>query len=124
MSLEKPEAFRGLYCRGFYHDHRRSAFGLVYDLPNSPKLAEDTLGLTTLQHVLSKRGRNDTEPFLEDKFALAQVLANSVLEFHTVRWLHKALSSSNITLFPPRKLPRHKWATEPYIIRFNHSRPD
>ncbi|KAG9506469.1 hypothetical protein J7337_003452, partial [Fusarium musae] len=80
-------------------------------------------------------------PDLDDKFKLAATLATSLFELHTVGWLHKSLTSSNIVFFPSFTLlpdsfgkdtdvTEHGWAAisqsirEPYLVGFNHSRPD
>lgn len=46
------------------------------------------------------------------------------MEFHLVGWLHKRLTSVNVAFFPLKKLSLTEKIREPYIISFNHSRPD
>jgi len=125
LSQEKPEEFRALDCRGFFHDPNQFAFGIVYnyslptelDLSNSkPKSLQNLIaGTTELIHL---------HPALDDKLRLAYTLARSVLEFHLVGWLHRGLTSSNIAFFAAKRLGQEQSLREPYVIGFNHSRPD
>jgi hypothetical protein len=36
MNMEKPDGFRSLSCRDFFHDQSRHAFGMVYEYPDLP----------------------------------------------------------------------------------------
>lgn len=125
LSLEKPKEFRNLHCRGFFHDPSRYAFGVVFDLPGSTNSTYDIVKPVTLQELIAntRTGIAD-QPLLEDRFMLAFTLAKAVMEFHMVGWLHKRLTSFNVAFFPIEELPISKKIKEPYIIGFNHSRPD
>lgn len=57
------------------------------------------------------------------------MLATSLLEFHLVKWLHKSLSASHVLFFRSENnrdkgIKSAKGLESPYIIGFNHSRPD
>ncbi|KAK7431669.1 hypothetical protein QQZ08_001888 [Neonectria magnoliae] len=84
-----------------------------------------------------------TVPDLDDRFKLAATLAASLFELHSVGWLHKSLTSSNVAFFPSSSLSppstrlEHSSLAEgdsierssnlirrPYLVGFNHSRPD
>lgn len=125
-----------LRCQGFFHEPLRFSFGLVYTIPSpagsSPIVAAGenaTNSLVTLHQVLSKE-KSMTRPLLNDRFRIAYKLAMSVLTFHKVGWLHKALVSSNV-------LFRSALASEttsaalniqflqgPYLIGFSRSRQE
>jgi serine/threonine protein kinase len=118
LALKKPPEFRALDCRGFFHDPSRIAFGVVFELSNT---LEETRNLTDL---LSKNPRLSQQPLLENKYKLAFTLAQSVLEFHLVGWLHKRLKPSNIVFFPGSGQNIDSQIQHVYIIGFNHSRPN
>jgi serine/threonine protein kinase len=125
LSQEKPEEFRALDCRGFFHDPNRLAFGVVYDYPQWTWPKQDKLRLKSLQELIAISTRSiDRHPTLDDKFKLAYTLARSVLEFHLVGWLHKGLRPSNIAFFATTEQLQDEWFQEPYVVGFNHSRPD
>ncbi|MCJ1396370.1 hypothetical protein MMC18_009260 [Xylographa bjoerkii] len=123
---EKPEDFRTLRCSGFFHDPDECRFGLVFDYPDpSPLQARGvSVRLVTLKQVFDTPGLRRQLPTLGDRFKLAISLAVSVAEFHKVGWLHKNISSTNVVFFPPECTPFADHAAHPYIIGFNHSRPD
>ena len=132
LKMEKPKEFCSLPCLGFYHDPTRCAFGVVYELPKI--LALNHLGSfptstqnyepITLQRLLhGHSGDIGKQPLLEHKFNLAQIIAQAVLEFHLVGWLHKDLNSANIIL-PKNKGSIDEIVQDPRIIGFNHSRPN
>lgn len=122
LRMEKPRDFCSLPCRGFFHDASRRGFGVIYDL--SLKLSDDCgPGIVTLKDLIKSNEGIAKQPILDDKFRLAWVLANALLEFHLVGWLHKGLASSNI-IFTHQSPPQLDIIRDPYIIGFNHSRPD
>jgi len=127
LNQEKPEEFRCLPCRGFFHFPSRCGFGVVYDLPPSFGSGESRIPMDLLSLMEANsgiRGISVRQPLLEDKFRLAYVLAKALLEFHMVGWLHKELSPTNVAFFPLSNTPIPEYIKEPYIIGFNHSRPD
>ncbi|KAH7080742.1 kinase-like domain-containing protein [Paraphoma chrysanthemicola] len=125
LSQEKPTEFCALDCKGFYHDLQRSAFGLVFSYPTENfadqcgKEPESLHGLLVQTSEISHR-----HPTLDDRFWIAYKLCRSVLEFHLVGWLHKRLSSSNVLFFPTSENLDDDWFRVPYVVGFNHSRPD
>ena len=120
LSQEKPDEFRGLHCRGFFHDESRCAFGVVFDFPLSTAGVEPI----TLHEFITRTQKIADQPLLEDRFMFAYTLAKSVLEFHMVGWLHKCLTASNVAFFLPKRSSLSKQNIQPYVIGFNHSRPD
>ena len=125
LSQEKPQEFRALDCRGFFHDPNRLAFGIVYDYLLPTGLALSDSEPKTLHNLIAKTTKSiNRHPALDDKFKLAYALARSVLEFHMVGWLHKELTSSNVAFFAPQGPGQEQSLWEPYVVGFNHSRPD
>ncbi|KAI1074718.1 kinase-like protein [Whalleya microplaca] len=124
LSLEKPDEFCSLPCRGFFHNESLRSFGVVYGFPSSVKNQTKPAKPTTLQKLIYKTLKSKCEqPRLEDKFQLAITLATAILEFHIIGWLHKNLSSESVVFFPTKGLSAGT-IKEPYIIGLNHSRPN
>lgn len=123
LSMEIPEGFCSLPCLGFYHDKSQTAFGMVYDLPPSLGSAAGNR-LVTLEDFMMETRAISTQPTLDDKFSLAQILAIALLEFHMVGWLHKDLNSSNIVFCFRTRASISDILKQPYLIGFSHSRPD
>ena len=89
------------------------------------RLDLSNLELKTLQNLIAEATRLiNLYPTLNNKLRLAYTLARSVLEFHLVRWLHRGLTSSNITFFTAKRPGQEQSLQEPYIVGFNHSRPN
>ncbi|PMD49796.1 kinase-like protein [Hyaloscypha bicolor E] len=120
LSVQNYEDVGLLKCRGYFHDQDRRSFGLVYDLPE----AKDGLtGLEnnpiTLYHYISGKQPHILKPPLGYRFQLALNVATSLNEVHKIGWFHKALTSSNIIMYP-----QSMHQTRPYLVGFRHSRPN
>ncbi|CAI4215616.1 unnamed protein product [Parascedosporium putredinis] len=99
LAEPKPESFRTLKCRGYFHEPRRTSFGLIFELPegrNADRLSN--LNQEILRTCSSKTIAD--RPDLDDRYKLASSLAATVLNLHTAGWLHKSLMPSNIVFFP------------------------
>ncbi|KAF8251001.1 kinase-like protein [Wilcoxina mikolae CBS 423.85] len=113
-----------LRCAGFYENTglRQRAFGLLYAIP-LPGNTTAKSKLITLKDLLESEGH---KPVLGDRFELARKVAYCLLEVHKVGWLHKNISAYNIAFFRPvpQDSPCLAFTTSPYLIGFNHSRPN
>ncbi|KAF8537379.1 kinase-like domain-containing protein [Trichophaea hybrida] len=119
----KPASFRTLRCIGFYHDIPEHCFGLVYEFP--PPCATYAQKPITLKYFMDTTDSSrHTRPLLGDRFALANSLVRCVLEVHKVDWLHKNISAYNVVFFTDPSQPYQAPMHAPYLIGFNHSRPD
>ncbi len=117
----RPLEFRVLSCKGFFYDPPRCRFGVVYALPQLPAPSPSpSPQLTTLRTFIDDHQSvsQGTRPPLGDRIALALALCLCVAEFHAVGWLHHDLCADNIVFAPSAPL------RSPYVIGFNHSRPD
>ncbi|KAL9062825.1 MAG: hypothetical protein Q9161_009732 [Pseudevernia consocians] len=77
----------------------------------------------TLRLALEKsQDRKDLEPSLGQKFQLAQTLVDSVLQFHTVSWFQKSISSYNVVFFHERKRSWLDRISDPFFVGYLHSR--
>ena len=115
IAERKSDRFRVLYCHGWYEtfDH----FGLVYKLPQSAPCE-------TLSNILlSKQHLPGLAEDLESRFKLAKALAWTMLELHSVDWLHRAFNPDNILLFGVRvdRGIQFDWGA-PYVVGFDSSR--
>jgi serine/threonine protein kinase len=90
----KAGSFNVLRCCGYYHKPYEIRSGLLYELPSVEKV--DLERIVTLREML--RNRTDTW-CLGDRFILARGLANAVFELHSVSWLHRNITTSNIIFF-------------------------
>ena len=88
------ELFSVLRCRGYYHHPAKRRSGLLYELPSGPNGRLECF--VTLHEILNS-GTNKW--CLGDRFRLAQGLATAMYELHSVAWLHRNVSASNIAFF-------------------------
>ncbi|KAI1423176.1 kinase-like protein [Xylaria sp. FL1777] len=134
LAAEKPGSFRALVCCGFYHEADRGAFGMVFEFPDSVENRDLIRPIDLRQRIADNLDKHVPYPDLDDRFKLASTLVASLFEFHSVGWLHKNLMSSNIIFFPGASKNddsdtgnaqyRSKAIREPFLVGFNHSRPD
>lgn len=114
-------------------------FGFVYQMPRPTLTAEDrSVPLVTLNSLLRRSSTsvgdggsdpNLKQPLLGDKYRLAFALADFVLDFHTIGWLHENLHPNNVVFF--ESLPEgrginsgnSKIITDPHILGLHKSRP-
>jgi serine/threonine protein kinase len=120
-SPEESAGFRSLRCSNYFHDEDNDRFGFVFDFPSSvSSVGAWTLGVTSLQRILDNTKHWRQMPALEDRYHLAEALAEALLKFHMAGWVHRRIASANIVFFqesdPITNLER------PYIIGFSHSR--
>jgi hypothetical protein len=118
-STGEPTLPAVLHCQGFFHHGGRSAFGLVYTIPSLP--GDGDLEIVTLNQVLGKSA-SATRPLLGDRFNMAHELVLSVLTFHKVGWLHRALIPSNIIFFSRKGSPEPRPMRRLYTVGFSCSR--
>ena len=112
------ESFRVLECRGYYYQPTELRSGLLYELPVSP---HDQIGGTITLHDLLSTGA--TPWCLGDRFHLAYGLAAAIYELHSVSWLHRNVSASNIAFFSintKSDIDRRSF----YFVGFAQSRAD
>lgn len=117
----EKDRFRVLRCAGFFHDTSTYSCGLVYEFPTTPP--SNTQKFVTLRSALEEtQQRLEDQPSLEQRFQLAQALVSSILQFHTVSWLQKSVSSFNVAFFHPSDESWLKGITNPYFLGFLYSR--
>ena len=111
-----------LSCKGYCHKPSRSAFRLVYSIPESLTDPTQATTVSTLKWFLQQGEKScGNLPDLGTKLSLARALASTILDFRNVSWLHRRLSTVNILFFHDPRQPLSA-LTEPYIIGLLHSR--
>lgn len=99
-------------------DKKRPDFCFLYQ---PPPFANESFEPVTLQAALALPEKE--RPTLAERFKIAVCLAQSILEFHSNNWLHKAVCSSNVIFFKDR-LGHRLVYSEPFISGFEFARPD
>ena len=113
--------FKVLHCRGYYCYPPERRSGLLYEFPRVKNVKIEKM--LTLHEILDKNKSEGTRWFLGERFRLAQSLASAVYELHTVSWLHRNISASNIVFF----FEKEGDFVNPesfYLIGFAQSRPE
>jgi len=121
----RPAEFRVLDCAGYFLDEEELAFGMMYNFPPDHANRFSTR-VATLEEMINEN-QSVTElkrPALGERFKLARSLVFCITEFHAAGWLHKNFCSQNIVFFIKNQSEAPPPIGEPYVIGFNHSRPD
>ncbi|KAL4965480.1 prion-inhibition and propagation domain-containing protein [Aspergillus stella-maris] len=119
----KPQALHVLDCIGYCHDEPGNRFGIAWELPTLD--VEDVPDIVPLYDLVHPQtGADRIFPTLNDRFKLASVLANSILQVHSAKWLHRNLRSSDIIFLKPARSKNLDWLKQPYITGFSYARPD
>jgi serine/threonine protein kinase len=111
-------------CLGYTDDTALSRYGLVYKAPHQ--------SFSTLNSLITSSDHRT--PDLGERFKLAHTLSVALWSLHSLDWLHKSLSSTNILFFPSAFSTSATQATAtaatvanislPYLLGFDSSRPD
>lgn len=119
VASTKPRTFHVLDAEGWFEaeDH----FGIVYRLPQTKGPMQcQSLGNILLEKEYRTLLRSD----LENRLKLAKGLAGTLLELHSVNWVHKSLHPHNILFFGNQVEDgtlRFDWSS-PYLVGFDSSR--
>ncbi|KAF2648100.1 kinase-like protein [Lophiostoma macrostomum CBS 122681] len=120
--ISSVDSFHILDCLGFYHDTTRHAFGVLFIRPKVH--TNRTMVPTTLFDLIRNTKDVRKRPDLGQLFALAHALAQSLLECHSIRWLHKNISAHHVVFFSKTDGSSTCDVSIPYVIGFDHSRKD
>ena len=118
LAAQNPNSFRVLQCEGWCDF--TSNYGLVYKLPSM----KNHFICETLTNILLKpEYRKLLHHDLENRIKLGRALARTLLELHTVDWLHESFYPDNILLFGESvgQSVSFDW-TKPYLVGFGSSR--
>ena len=113
--------FRTLQCIAVVQQPALKRFSLAFRLPNDT--SSTSLPLTLQDAIASK---TTVRPTLNQRFAMAVCLSQTLFELHSVQWLHKGIRSDNILFgWEPaddagtQLKPKY---TNPYLAGFEFSR--
>lgn len=112
---------------GYFHDVKSRAFALAFHIPLHAKSSGDqTTEVLTLRKYMEETQRSNlSRPSLAERLKLARCIASALARIHKASWLHKNISAFTIILPCPKRPDRPTTPIPvPYIIGFNHSRPD
>ena len=113
----KPDAFLTLDCLGAFHDEKNQRWGLVYDFPGQA-------GLPVCLNSLLRHGKSYlTYPGINERLTLAKKLIACIHSCHSAGWIHKSISSGSVIFFVTGSDWNNMNTDQPYLIGFDHSRP-
>ena len=114
---------RLLSPKGWFHQPQNRKFKLVFSIPGLAEAGENgNPHIETLRQVIEAKEKH--RPALEDRFLLARQLVATLSRLHKIKWVHKNISAFSIVFsLPPGHLVT-QGIPPPYLIGFNHSRPD
>lgn len=146
-SDRRSQGLSALKCLGFFEkvapapgsSGGRFGYGFVYEIPprmSSPPLTLLQLLLAGMQKQQGASQDYD-QPLLGQKFKLAFALAEFMMEFHTIGWLHGNFNSNNILLQrsepageegdgdnKAQPLDQPPTPMRPFVVGLHKSRPD
>ena len=108
---------------GWFHEPQTHKFKLAFNIPGLTEAGENnTPQIETLRQYIEANEKH--RPALEDRFQLARRLAAALSRLHKVGWVHKNISAFSIIFSLPPSPRAPQGIPPPYLIGFNHSRPD
>jgi len=112
--LQKPKSdrYHTLQCDGYYCSN--GYFVLIFTLPNSMSPS-----YTTLSDRLQQ-----SAPALEGRFYLARQLCATLIQLHTVGWVHKSFRSDNCLFFPSNSSGSVAGSKDFCLSGWEYSRPE
>ena len=131
----KSQGLRILNCKGVFESTGETiGYGFVYQIPPPVSgLRGSSTAMHLLLQILEGSHANPRQPqlrpLLEDKFRLSALLANFLVEFHSIEWLHENINSHNVLFLG--ELANSSFGTHlssellerPYIGGLQKSRP-
>ena len=117
----QKETMQVFYCHGYYDCAEH--YGIVYGLP--PSVDMNTMQCESLGSILLKPEYNRIlAANLRNRIQLAEAIATTLLNLHSVQWVHKSLNPDNVLLFGRRNSDGSidfDWS-RPYLVGFDASR--
>lgn len=114
--------FCALECIGVVQQSVPSPrFAFVLALPLSDASVDSPLPTNLARAIASKTLRR---PSLGERFKLARSLTETLLQFHSVNWVHKSFRSENVLIFPSSPSPNVQAFNflKPFLVGFEFSR--
>jgi serine/threonine protein kinase len=114
--------FPVLRALAFYHIPERQAYGLIFEMPTSIDIRGTRQAPQTLVQVIKRASRRAERPSLDDVYALAYRISNTILSFHKARWLHKSISAYKVIVFPQNETATPECLPSARLLGFQYSR--
>ncbi|KAL8922916.1 MAG: hypothetical protein Q9208_004878 [Pyrenodesmia sp. 3 TL-2023] len=125
QTASRTSNFNVLRCIGYTHEQESHSFALLFELPDHTHDSRDPTNPRSLEQLMGSTQESGFQrPRLDERLKLALNLATAVSAIHKANWLHKRISSSRILFFLHEPLALNESLPTPYLIGFNHSRPD
>jgi hypothetical protein len=110
---------QSLQCVGTLPWEERELCALVYKIPGDGM--QGIWSVRTMSDLLADQGHLS----LRRRFDIATTMVRAVLQLHTAGWLHKSLRTNNVIFLAPEDATSAKFLEgSPYLIGFEHARPD
>lgn len=110
---------QSLLCVGTLPWEERELCALVYKIPGDSM--QGIWSVRTMSDLLTDQGYLS----LGRRFQIATIMVRAVLQLHTAGWLHKSLRTNNVIFLAPEDATSAKFLQgNPYLIGFEHARPD
>lgn len=110
--------FNALHCIAVVRATEK-AFAFAFALPPT-LIPEGGKPISLLSAISSKKLHR---PTLNERFAMARVLVQTVFQLHSVDWLHKSIRSENV-IFGYREDPLRPTYGHPLLVGFEYSRSE
>ncbi|KAI0012959.1 prion-inhibition and propagation-domain-containing protein [Xylariaceae sp. FL0662B] len=111
------KSFRSLRCLGYYPAEDLGRHGIVFSVP--------TENISWSMKSLSQLIEDEKTVSLSRRVAVAQALAETLLQLHTVGWMHKSLRSDNVIFLAPEGSKNEDFLrSDPFVMGYDYARPD
>ncbi|KAI1389903.1 uncharacterized protein F4822DRAFT_217836 [Hypoxylon trugodes] len=115
MEATKSEKFHALECIRWSHDDKEHRFILEFQVPPT----HNPTRYWSLKGILAEGTKK--RPTLGQRFRLAYTIAEAVLHWHSVQWVHQSITSHNIIFF--EDLQSKIDFGNCFLQRFDYARP-
>ena len=123
----KPAGMRTLDCIGaFENTGDKAGYGFLYPIPRPDPEVDTVSSTATLLQLIENK---QCQPLLGDKIRLASALAQFLVDFHNVGWLHENFHSNNVLFFNIRdsgqsdnSILATQTLERPYVVGLHKSR--
>ncbi|KAH6891537.1 hypothetical protein B0T10DRAFT_547824 [Thelonectria olida] len=125
LQIPRSAAMHTLDCPGYVVDRSSGPTwlaALVYRYPQDAAREAPQSLLRLLQDSEDSRGRY--HPSLDDRYALALALAETVFRLHMSGWLHRCIGAHNVLFFGKEGGGKNAHLREPYLTGFEFSREE
>lgn len=121
MEETKPTNFRILHCLGY--ETMSGSYWFIFRFPNG---SNTSVPPSNLARIISRSNKPSAKgnpyPTASERLKLGYQAALSLLQIHSVNWLHKDIRPDNLLLFAKEGSQDYD-LTQPWLAGFSYSRP-